>query len=67
MGKVGKVKWFNDAKGWGFIRCEENDYFVHYSQIQGEGFRKLNEGQTVRFEARTGDKGLSAHNVWVAE
>lgn len=60
----GTVKWFNDAKGFGFIKQEdESDVFVHYSQIVGDGFRTLEEGQTVRFDLKEGDKGLFAENV----
>jgi len=61
----GKVKWFNDAKGYGFIEQEEggDDVFVHFSAIQAEGFRTLREGQDVEFELQTGDKGLNAQNV----
>jgi len=61
----GKVKWFNDAKGYGFIEQEEggDDVFVHFSAIQAEGFRTLREGQDVEFELKTGDKGLNAQNV----
>jgi CspA family cold shock protein len=61
----GKVKWFNDAKGYGFIEQEEGgeDVFVHFSAIQAEGFRTLREGQDVEFELKTGDKGLNAQNV----
>ena len=61
----GKVKWFNDAKGYGFIEQEEggDDVFVHFSAIQAEGFRTLREGQEVEFELNTGEKGLNAHNV----
>ncbi|KPJ89735.1 MAG: cold-shock protein [Gemmatimonas sp. SG8_17] len=61
----GKVKWFNDAKGYGFIEQVEggDDVFVHFSAIQAEGFRTLREGQEVEFELRTGDKGLNAQNV----
>jgi CspA family cold shock protein len=58
------VKWFNDAKGFGFItRNEGPDVFVHYSQIQGDGFRSLTEGQEVLFELIEGPKGLQAQNV----
>ena len=61
---VGTVKWFNNAKGWGFIRQESGpDVFVHYSQISGEGFRTLREGQAVRFELRDGPKGPLAESV----
>jgi len=61
----GKVKWFNDSKGYGFIEQEGggDDVFVHFSAIQAEGFRTLREGQDVEFELRTGDKGLNAQNV----
>ena len=61
----GKVKWFNDAKGYGFIEQEEggDDVFVHFSAIQAEGFRTLREGQEVEFELKAGDKGLNAQNV----
>ena len=61
---VGTVKWFNNAKGWGFIQRDEGpDVFVHYSQISGDGFRTLREGQEVRFELREGDKGPLAEQV----
>ena len=60
----GKVKWFNDAKGYGFIEQEGGeDVFVHFSAIQMEGFKTLAEGQEVEFEIKTGDKGLHAANV----
>ena len=62
---TGKVKWFNDAKGYGFITPDggENDCFVHYSAIEGTGFRSLKEGDTVEFEMVDGQKGPSAQNV----
>ena len=64
MRTTGKVKWFNESKGYGFIKQESGtDIFVHYSEIQGEGFRTLNEGETVEFEMREGPKGLEATNV----
>jgi cold shock protein len=66
---VGKVKWFNDAKGYGFIMREEDgkDVFVHYSSIEGEGFRTLNQGQEVEYEAVQGPKGLYAAKVMKRE
>ena len=64
MQTQGRVKWFNDAKGFGFItRNEGPDVFVHYSQIQGDGFRSLTEGQEVLFDLVEGPKGLQAQNV----
>src|SRR6266576_1763636 len=60
----GKVKWFNDAKGYGFIEQEGGeDVFVHFSAIQMDGFKTLAEGQVVEFEVQQGDKGLHATNV----
>ena len=60
----GKVKWFNDAKGYGFIEQEGGeDVFVHFSAIQMDGFKTLAEGQVVEFEIQTGTKGLHATNV----
>jgi CspA family cold shock protein len=61
----GKVKWFNDAKGYGFIQQEAGgpDVFVHFSSIQADGFKTLAEGQDVEFEMATGDKGLHATKV----
>ena len=57
----GKVKWFNDAKGYGFIEQEGgDDVFVHFSAIQMDGFKTLAEGQAVEFEVKSGDKGLHA-------
>jgi CspA family cold shock protein len=60
----GKVKWFNEAKGFGFIAQEnDEDVFVHYSAIQGQGFKTLSEGQAVSFDVMEGPKGLQATNV----
>jgi CspA family cold shock protein len=60
---TGKVKWFNDAKGYGFIETAEGDVFVHYSAVQAEGFRSLREGQEVELEITQGPKGPQAVNV----
>ncbi len=60
----GKVKWFNNSKGYGFIETDEGkDVFVHFSQIQQEGFKTLKQGQAVEYEMNVGDKGPQAHNV----
>ncbi len=60
----GKVKWFNDAKGFGFIEQEDGeDVFVHFSSITMDGFKTLAEGQEVEFEIQSGEKGLHATNV----
>jgi cold shock protein len=60
----GTVKWFNDAKGYGFIsRSDGKDVFVHYSSIEGEGFRTLVQGQPVEYEEQQGPKGLFAAKV----
>ena len=64
----GVVKWFNDAKGFGFITLGSGaDLFVHFRSIQGEGFRSLKEGQKVSFEVSQGQKGLQAEAVKLAE
>ena len=61
---TGHVKWFNDSKGFGFIVNESGkDVFVHFSSIQGEGYRTLREGQQVNFDCVEGPKGLHAQNV----
>jgi len=60
---TGKVKWFNDAKGYGFIETAEGDVFVHYSAVEGEGFRSLREGQEVELEVTQGPKGRQASKV----
>lgn len=60
----GKVKWFNDKKGFGFIECEEHgDVFVHFSAIDADGFKTLRDGQEVSFEVEKGQKGLQAVKV----
>lgn len=65
MKTSGTVKWFNDAKGFGFVTPEEGgeDLFVHFSAIQGDGFKTLKEGQVVEFDVTKGPKGLQASNV----
>lgn len=60
----GRVKWFNDKKGYGFIEQENGeDVFVHFSAIQGDGFKTIGEGQEVEFEVSDGPKGVHAKNV----
>ncbi|BFM16103.1 cold-shock protein [Maricurvus nonylphenolicus] len=63
--ETGTVKWFNNARGYGFITRGEDsdDVFVHYRNIRGEGYRSLNEGQAVEFDILEGDKGLQAEDV----
>ena len=64
MRSTGTVKWFNDAKGYGFIsRSDGPDVFVHYSAVQGDGFKTLSEGQQVEFDVVEGPKGKQASNV----
>ncbi len=67
--RTGTVKWFNNTKGFGFIAPAEGgeDVFVHFSAIQGDGYRTLNEGQNVSFEVEQGPKGLQATQVSVVE
>ncbi|HEY7840089.1 MAG TPA: cold-shock protein [Gammaproteobacteria bacterium] len=64
---TGTVKWFNESKGYGFITPSDGspDVFVHFSAIEGTGFRTLSEGQTVQFESQKGPKGLQAVRVSV--
>ena len=62
----GTVKWFNESKGYGFLsQPEGEDIFVHYTSIQGDGFRTLKEGQEVEFNVERGPKGLQASNVTI--
>ena len=64
MKETGTVKWFNAAKGYGFLARENGEeVFVHFSAIQADGYKTLNEGQAVEFEVTTGPKGLQAANV----
>ena len=64
----GKVKWFNEKKGYGFITMEDgNDIFVHYSAIEGEGFKSLQEGDEVECDVTKGTKGLQAERVRVIQ
>ena len=61
---TGKVKWFNDSKGFGFVEVDDGtDAFVHHSEIQGEGYKSLAEGESVEFDVVQGDKGPKATNV----
>lgn len=65
---IGKVKWFDSKKGYGFITCEDGkEVFVHFSGIVAEGFKSLNENQKVEFELGNGTKGEQAVNVRVVE
>ena len=62
--ETGTVKWFNGEKGYGFVTRENGeDVFAHFSAIQGEGFKTLEEGQAVEFEVETSDRGLQAANI----
>lgn len=67
MSEKGEVKWFNDKKGFGFIKRDngESDIFVHFSDIMGDGFKSLNEGDQVQFDVENGPKGLIAKRVCV--
>lgn len=62
---IGLVKWFNNAKGFGFIQCDsiEGDIFAHFSEIQSEGYRRLRMGQKVEFEIHQSDKGATALKI----
>jgi cold shock protein len=65
MSKTGKIKWFNDAKGFGFVTPDDGskDVFVHFSSIQGEGFKSLAEGDKIEFDVQESEKGPKAANV----
>ncbi|HHF0526204.1 TPA: cold-shock protein [Legionella anisa] len=63
----GKVKWFNEGKGFGFIESSGKDYFVHFSAIQSSGFKTLHEGATVLFKAGKGPKGQQAEEVEIVK
>jgi len=69
IGKTnGKVKWFDNAKGYGFIvNDSEEDVFVHYREIEGDGYKTLIQGQQVQYNQTTGDKGLLATDVTIVE
>lgn len=61
--QTGIVKWFNEGKGYGFIACEGKDYFVYYKEIQGQGFKTLQEGSKVQFQVGSSVKGPCAKDV----
>ena len=65
MSQTGKIKWFNDAKGFGFVTPDDGskDVFVHFSAIQGDGFKSLTEGDKIEFDVQASDKGPKAANV----
>ena len=63
--QAGTVKWFNESKGFGFIESEGKDYFAHFKQIQGNGFKTLKEGARVEFVPFKGVKGMEAHEIKV--
>jgi CspA family cold shock protein len=66
--ETGTVKWFDNAKGWGFItRASGDDIFVHYTSVRGEGYRTLEDGQQVEFDVVQGAKGLQAQDVIVVQ
>jgi CspA family cold shock protein len=59
----GTVKWFSEGKGFGFITCQNKEYFVHYKEIQADGFKTLEAGEAVSFDPATSQKGMVAKNV----
>jgi len=59
----GVCKWFNESKGYGFINSQGKDYFIHFKEIQGDGYKTLREGDKVNFTPATGDKGMCAKEV----
>lgn len=63
MQVTGKIKWFDDKKGYGFAQADGKDYFVHYKEIQGTGFKTLIEGQSIKFDPADGVKGKVAKNI----
>ncbi len=66
--ETGTVKWFDNAKGWGFVtRASGDDIFVHYSSVRGDGYRTLEDGQQVEFDVVQGSKGLQAQDVIVVQ
>jgi cold shock protein len=65
--QTGKVKWFNEEKGFGFISSEGKDYFVYFKEIQTQGFKTLKEGQEVKFNAGTSPKGPCAKEVTIVQ
>jgi CspA family cold shock protein len=66
--ETGTVKWFDNAKGWGFItRASGDDIFVHYSSVRGDGYRTLEDGQQVEFDVVQGTKGLQAQDVTILQ
>lgn len=68
QGSIGTVKWFNDTKGYGFIKTDDGkDVFVHHSEIKADGFRSLKEGEKVEFELTQGPKGPKAVNVRIQQ
>jgi CspA family cold shock protein len=65
--RFGRVDWFNDDRGYGFISCDSRQYFVHYSYIENKGFRSLKEGQKVKFNEKHTPRGWTARDVQICE